>query len=99
MPNDFDADFTLSNHASVRLQQRGIPAWYLALLIRLGKRHHAGGDAVIRWVDKAARRRFQQTVSREVYARSERYFDVYAVVAQDQTVVTAARRHAGKRFH
>lgn len=29
--------FRLTDHAAVRLQQRGIPGWYLALLLQHGK--------------------------------------------------------------
>lgn len=88
----------LTTHAAARLQQRGIPAWFLALLVEHGKACHDGHGAVIRCVDKGARRRMQQALSRTQYAEAERYFGVYAVVSGDDAVITAARR-GRRRFH
>ena len=88
----------LTTHAAVRLQQRGIPAWFLALLVEHGKACHDGHGAVVCSVDKGARRRMQQALSRTEYAEAERYFGVYAVVSGDDAVITAARRR-GRRFH
>jgi hypothetical protein len=93
------AAVSLTHHAATRLQQRGIPPWFLDLLVRHGKARHDGHQAVIRFVDKAARRRLQAVLSRTQYAEAERYFDVYAVVAMDGAVVTAAHRTRRPRLH
>ena len=93
------ASLRLTTHASIRLQQRGIPAWFLDLLIHHGKTSHDGHGAVIKTVDKDTRRRLQAVLSREEYARAERYFDVYAVVAgEGEAVITAAHR-VRRRVH
>lgn len=87
-----------TDHAAVRMQQRGIPGWYLQLLGEAWQ-----GDA------RRPRRRAQErlqvhpptpsyVLSRHDYARAERYFGVYAVVAPGQAVVTAAHR-TSRRFH
>jgi hypothetical protein len=90
--------FRLTDHAAVRLQQRGIPEWFLQLLLRHGRTLHDGHGAMVKIVCKATRRRLQQTLTRHEYARAERYFDVYAVFTPDQAVITAAHR-TSRRFH
>ncbi|MDB5871545.1 MAG: hypothetical protein JWQ07_987 [Ramlibacter sp.] len=91
--------FRLTNHATVRLQQRGIPAWFLGLLIQHGKTSHDGHGAVLKSVNKSTRRRLQSVLSRTQYAQAERYFDVYAVVAPGQAVITAAHRAGRRHLH
>ena len=88
----------LTDHAAVRVQQRGIPTWFLDLLVEHGKTVHDGHGAVLKTVDKETRRRLQAELSRTEYAQAERWFDVYAVVAPDQAVVTAAHR-TRRRWH
>ena len=91
--------YVLTTHASIRLQQRGIPAWFLTPLVEHGKSFHDGRGAVIKTVDKSTRRRLQKVLSRTEYASAERYFDVYAVVAPDMAVVTAAHRTSRTHLH
>jgi hypothetical protein len=99
MPNSLPAtQFLLSPHAHVRLQQRGIPARVIELLLRYGARRHAGGAAVIHCIDNGARLRLQMVLDRTEYARLERHFGVYAVVSGDATVITAAHRRRSKHL-
>lgn len=89
----------LTDHAAVRMQQRGIPGWYLRLLVEYGKTTHDGHGAVLKSVSKSTRQRLRNVLSRHQYAEAERYFGVYAVVVgPDQAVVTAAHR-THRRFH
>ena len=64
-----------------------------------GNTVHDGRGAVIKTVNKNTRRRLQKLLSRTEYARAERYFDVYAVVAPDMAVVTAAHRTSRTHLH
>ena len=89
---DAATPFHLTSHAAVRLQQRGIPAWFLGLLLEHGKTSYDGHGAVLKSVNKGTRRRLQAVLSRTQYAQAERYFDVYAVVSHGDAVVTAAHR-------
>ena len=98
-PRHCEKPFRLTTHAAVRLQQRGIPAWFLRLLIQHGKTSHDGHGAVLKSVNKGTRRRLQAVLSRTEYAQAERYFDVYAVVSPDSAVVTAAHRTRRARMH
>ena len=88
----------LTDHAAVRMQQRGISSWFLRLLVEHGKTTHDGHGAVLKSVSKSARQRLRKGLSRQEYARAERYFGVYAVVTPDQAVLTAAHR-THRRFH
>lgn len=88
----------LTGHASTRIQQRGIPRWFLDLLLDHGKTHHDGHGAVIKSVTRDTRQRFKSALSPQDYVRAERYFGVYAVVASDDAVITAARRNRRKHF-
>ncbi|MES2631834.1 MAG: hypothetical protein V4669_02620 [Pseudomonadota bacterium] len=94
-----EPSYRMTTHASARLQQRGIPAWYLALLVQHGKTIHDGHGAVLKTVNKATRRKLQAVLSRTEYADAERYFDVYAVVSCDHAVITAAHRTRRAHFH
>lgn len=87
-----------THHAAVRLQQRGIPEWFLALLLRHGKTTHDGHGAILKSIDHDARRKLKAILPRAEYADAERFFGIYAVVSQDQSVITDARR-TKRRFH
>ena len=99
MSPDLASSFRLTTHASIRLQQRGIPPWFLSLLVQHGKTMHDGHGAVLKTVNKVTRRRLQGVLSRKEYAEAERWFDVYAVVVEDEVVVTAARRTRRRHLH
>lgn len=88
----------LTDHAAARMQQRGIPSWYLRLLVEHGKTTHDGHGAVLKSISKSARQKLRSVLSRKEYADAERYFGVYAVVSRDRGVVTAAHR-THRRLH
>ncbi len=99
MSHTATSNIQLTRHAKVRMQQRGVPSWFLSLLLEHGKSAHDGHGAVIKSVNKGSRRRLQQVLSRTAYATAERYFDVYAVVTPDDTVVTVAHRTGARHLH
>lgn len=91
---------TLTRHAGIRLQQRGIPAWFLELLCEHGRTHHDCHGAVVYTVDRAMRRRLRERLSRSDFVAAERWFGVYAVVAMDdQAILTAAHRTRRRHLH
>ena len=97
-PPQRSLELRLTNHAAVRLQQRGIPPWFMQLLLEHGDSEHDGHGAVIMSVTKATRQRLARVLDRKQYARAERWFRVYAVVSSDRAVVTAAHR-TQRRYH
>lgn len=88
----------LTGHASVSMQQRGIPAWFLRLLIEHGKTTYDGHGALLKSVSKGTRRRLQAVLTHREYVEAERYFDVYAVMSSEEAVITTAHR-TNRRFH
>jgi hypothetical protein len=82
----------LSGHAAVRLQQRGIPAFVIELLETCGSECRcAGADKL--FFDTAARKRLKHYLGGERSLRLvERWLNVYAVVGDNGSVVTAARK-------
>lgn len=89
----------LSRHASIRLQQRGIPSWFLGQPVDRGRSRHDGHGVVIKTVDRSTRQHLKTELTRTEYSAAERYFSVYAVVASDHAVVTAAHRTGRKHLH
>jgi hypothetical protein len=83
---------SFTRHAAVRMQQRGIPSWFLDLLVRHGKSRHDGHGAIVVSVCKDTRRKLQSVLTRIEYAEAERFFGVYAVLSADDAIVTAAHR-------
>ena len=82
----------LTAHARVRMQQRGIPPAALDVLLDYGREaHDRRGCRIVRF-DKRSRRRAAKALGARSCCRLERYFDTYAVVAEDDAVVTVGWR-------
>ena len=82
----------LSEHARVRMQQRGIPATALELLLDYGREvHDHRGCRIVRF-DKRSRRHLLHDLGPDAFRRVERCLDAYAVVAGDDAVVTVGHR-------
>jgi len=82
---------TLTDHASIRSQQRAIPQLVIDLLLQFGASESAGDGASKRFFDKAARRRVKAYAGPLSQALDE-HLDLYAVVAPDDTIITVAHR-------
>jgi len=83
---------TLTDHASVRLQQRGIPVPILGWLLAHGRKIHDHHGSKIVFFDHGARERFRREHGGRAYRRFERKLDAYAVVTTDGVVLTVGRR-------
>jgi hypothetical protein len=82
----------LTEHARARMQQRGITPAGLDLLLDYGREaHDHHGCRIVRF-DKRSRRRVLRDLGRDFFRRVERYLDAYAVVAEDDAVVTVGHR-------
>jgi hypothetical protein len=80
----------LTFHARARMQQRGVSADALDLLLSYGKEAHDHHGAVILFMDKAAQKRLE-AASR---AKSEvrRLAGLYAVLSRHGQVITVGHR-------
>jgi len=81
---------SLSEHAAIRMQQRGIPHAALECLLEYGRIQHDHQGAAIVFFDKAARRRLMKALP---LAKLEKHLDAYAVIATDGTITTVGHRY------
>jgi hypothetical protein len=87
----------LTNHARVRMQQRGIPCAALDVLLEYGaESHDHRGCRIVRF-DKRSRARAASALAATTWRRLERYFDTYAVVGPDDGVITVGHRSRRSR--
>ena len=81
----------LSEHAEIRIRQRGIPPLVVDLLMAYGAEARA-----IRctryFFDKPARRKVARAMGKQVMRRIENLLDAMIVVGDDGTVLTAGHR-------
>src|SRR4051812_1317634 len=85
----------LTDHARVRMQQRGIPPAALAVLLDYGTEAHDHHGCRIVCFDKRSRRRAARDLG-DLFRRIERHLDAYAVLATDDVVVTVGHRRGRK---
>lgn len=82
----------LSQHARIRMQQRGISAATLDALLDFGSVQRAGGGRDIVFFDHKARRRLAHAgVIRP--SEAERVCNSYAIVESDGAVITVGHRY------
>ena len=82
----------LTDHARVRMQQRGIPADALDALLDFGRIRPAGGGRDIVFFDKRSRTRLAKN-GVLVGAAADRALKSYAIVESDGKVITVGHRY------
>jgi hypothetical protein len=88
----------ITRHADTRLQQRGLPRAVIEWLQQFGAEEHDKHGAVIRYFDKAARRRLERALGRAVVRRMSGFLDAY-LVENGGSVVTIGHRTQRLRRH
>lgn len=83
---------TVSTHASLRAQQRGIPPLIIHWLEEFGEQTHDHNGAVILHFTKKSRRRLETAVGREVTRRVSEWLDSYAVLSLNGNLITVGHR-------
>lgn len=81
----------MTKHAQIRTQQRAIPPMLIDLLLQFGSSERSGAGASKLFFDKVSRRKvkaYAGTLARIL----DDHLDVYAVVTDDLTVITAGHR-------
>jgi hypothetical protein len=86
----------VTNHARIRMQQRGIPDGAVDLLLDYGRETRAGKGRRIVSFDKRSRRRMFRDLGQAALRLIARYRDAYAVVGTDDAIVTVGHRQ--RRF-
>lgn len=81
----------LTKHANVRSQQRAIPPMLIDLLLQFGSREKAGSGVLKVFFDKVDRRRVKAYAGQ--FSRMlDDHLDLYAVVGEDDHVITVGHR-------
>lgn len=88
----------MTTHSQVRSQQRGIPPMIIDLILQFGSTESAGDGARKMFFDKAARRRLHSYAG-ALAPMLEEHLDSYAVVSQDDQVITVGHRTERIRRH
>lgn len=84
-------ELPVTSHAIARMQQRGIRAAALEVLLDYGRTAPAAHGREIVYFDKKARRRLAQENPAALRA-AERVCRTYAIVASDSSVITVGHR-------
>lgn len=87
-----------THHAEARCQQRGIPPLVIDLLLQFGTCEPAGTGARKVFFDKPAKRRVKAYAG-PIASLLDEHLDVYLVVNDTDTVITAAHRFDRIRRH
>ena len=83
------SDVRYSDHARVRMQQRGIPPAVVESLLQIGETEYDHRGGTIYYFTRSASRRMKSPPLRHMLEESRK---VYAVVSRDQVVVTVGHR-------
>ena len=85
------ASLSLSQHARVRMQQRGIPSRAVELLLEHGAVQHDHHGGRVLYFDKARQRKLRQVLEPEAVAGMERFFKAYAVMRRGEVLTVGWR--------
>lgn len=82
----------MTDHARVRMQQRGITEPVLECLLAFGSsaHDHRGGELI--YFDHHARTRLRRAQGDDIFKKQEPKLDAYAVLAEDGAVLTVGHR-------
>lgn len=88
-----------TDHASLRMQQRGVSGDVLAALITFGRVRRKGGVRVVYW-DRGARRAISHSngTTRIDAQMTDKLRGLYAVIGNNEHVITVAHRTKSFRF-
>lgn len=85
-----------THHATIRMQQRGIPQQVVRNIIAHGTTRKAPGGAVARFVSKKDLQRLSRLLPKNECTQLDRHKSVY-VVMNDESIITVG--HRTKRFY
>lgn len=88
----------MTRHATTRRQQRGVPMLVIDLLLGYGASERAGAGVTTYFFDKPARRQVLAYAG-PLAAAIKPFLDYYAVVGEDQQVITVAPRLGKVQHH
>jgi hypothetical protein len=83
----------LTDHARMRMQQRGIPGRAVEALLACGRQLHDHRGARIVFFDASSRERLRRMKGGAEYKAIEPWLDSYAVIGLDGCVKTVGHRY------
>ena len=84
----------LTNHASIRSQQRGIPLFVIEWVQKFGQKAFDHRGTVTRYLDKAAKKSLTKTIGFQVVRQFETFLDVYVIESTTNGgVITTGHRY------
>jgi hypothetical protein len=89
----------LTEHASIRVKQRGIPPLIRNWLIDFGKANYDGHGAIVRYFNKDSIRQMEKAFGKEPIRRMSEFLRCYLVQSVDGTIVTIGKRHPNSRIN
>ncbi len=82
----------ITQHATIRMQQRGIREITLDCLLKFGSKMHSDRGCFIMFFDKQARKRLQKIADSNLYKYLQSQLDAYAIVTAQGEVLTVGHR-------
>jgi hypothetical protein len=89
----------LTEHATKRLKQRGIPPLITNWLLDYGEANYDGNGAIIRYFTKSSVREMEKDFGREPIRRLSEFLRCYLVQSIDGIIVTIGKRHQNSRIN
>lgn len=89
----------MTNHASIRSQQRGIPLLIREWLMDFGEEVYDHRGAIIYFFNRDSRRKLERNFGRESIRRFHEWLDSYAVVSVNERVLITVGKHYKKIHH
>ena len=89
----------LTEHATKRVKQRGIPPLIKNWLIAHGKSSYDGHGAIIRYFNKESIRQMEKSFGKEPIRRMSEFLRCYLVQSIDGTIVTIGKRYPNARIN
>lgn len=89
----------ITDHARLRIQQRGIQEDVLPLLLKYGQKTYDNYGGKVYYLNKASRERIERECGGAILRKIRDRMDVYAVLNQGNGVVTVGHRFKRIRRH
>ena len=83
----------LTDHARIRIQQRGIPEQILPYLFKYGKKTYDNRGGKVLFLNKEGRERMKRECGRGLIRQLGEKLDIYAVINHVNGVVTVGHRY------
>ena len=83
----------LTQHARLRMQQRGIPRQAVDYVLAYGRVSHDHHGACVFWLDKRCKARLGREEGKQVVRKLDKHLNAYAVMEMDGAVLTVGHRY------